>query len=193
MNFVGILKKGQMACLITCLALVACGIGPSTLIPSPDTATPGPTATEIAPTQTPTATPNPTITATETETPTLAPTEVYSEVYTFDPAEHENITFDELPFIDYEVLRADDLSTSIQVGDKVMEKALPVQETGITSGPNFITFTLETRLDPNHSSYISHPETRPLKIVRAFRTEVNGKNLPGAIILAKNLDGSTTK
>lgn len=165
------------------------GSGP-VIIPSetsPRTREVSPTATEVTPTSTETPTP------TETATVTPEPDGVYSEVYTFADFEKRDITFEELPLIDYETLKADDLSTSVQVGDKVMEKALPVQKSGIGIDPNAASFTFETALDPNHFSYINDPETRPFKVVRAFRTEVNGKNFAGAIVLVKNSDGSVTK
>lgn len=136
------------------------------------------------------ATPTATKASTPTEKPSPTPdqTRVTSDVYTFSDFETRDITFDELPFIDYEALKADDLSTSIQVGDKVMEKAITPKILKDYVNPGRLNMTYIPIM-----KYITNPETRFLQVLRAFRTEVNGKQLPGAIIGVKNSDGSTTK
>jgi len=166
------------------MLLAACGNPPAA-------PTLTPTATEIPPTPTFTKRPTTTFTVTETATPTLAPTEIRSEVYTFDPAEHENITFDQLPFIDYETLKADDLS-DIEVGSKVMEKAIAAPKMQNFDYPD-ATVNAPAVFMPSLSSYTDKHDKLPYKTLRAFRTEIDGKDFPGAIIVVKNYDGSVTK
>jgi hypothetical protein len=117
---------------------------------------------------------------------------VISGVYTFNDFETRQVSFSELPSIDYATLNADDLS-GVKVDSSAMAKAIPVQKSEAHIRSTSAVFTFETRLDPNHSSYIDDPETRPFKVVRAFRTKVDGRDLPGAIVLVKNSDNSITK
>jgi len=180
------------------LALAACGIKPTyTPTVGPEGTATAPrvtdvaTATEAETAIPPTATSTETATATSTETP--MPTGVYSGVYTYTDFETKDITFQDLPFIDYQTLKTDDLSDVEVVGDP-MENAKAVATNSWLNGvgPDFCFMEIQL-FEPNYSSYVKNPDTRPFDVVRAFRTTVNGKDFPGAIVLVKNTDGSTSK
>lgn len=129
----------------------------------------------------------------DTPSPTSSDTGVTSEVYTFHDFETRQVSFDELQLVDYNTFKDDDLS-DIEVGSDVMKKAVSVKTWGseiVSEGLGAIM--LFDRNVPEYTTWKINPDSRPLKLVRAFRTEINGKQFPGAIILTKNVDGTVTK
>ena len=160
-----------------------------------ETTTPLPTETSA-----PTATAKPTLTQAPTKKPTLTKTSeptateapgVKSEVYTFDEFNEREVSFEELPFIDYEDLKADDLSQSVEVDSSIMAEAISAQTFNMDKTSQ-VTFINVARNDPNFQKYQEDKETRPYETLRAYRTTIDGKDYAGMIVAVKNADGSVT-